>query len=315
MTTTARTISHAGGFEPLPPGLRGDQLTDDVLRAHGLPRRPPSDAHPQLRRQWNRIMSRPARFVRAEVEADPVMTGRRSRRPEFQPQGWGGIARQQESRTDYAYPATMVYAEWVVPEVFALAPDGPDLTVGFWIGMDGYQAEGAQVLQAGIAATVSPGWFSTSVEYWAWTEWYTGEYQTPAVRVSNFPVTAGDTVSFLVVAEGPGSGTAYLHNSRTGLATSVWIQVPSDVIPTGQTTEWAVEGISEYLPVFEPVTFSNCWGASLVEGASEYFTLAPGGLTEEIYAMLPGGQVRLLTHSTVVTPTTAQVTEIALDWF
>jgi Peptidase A4 family len=313
MTTTAGTMSHAGGFPPLPPGLIGEELTDDVLRAHGLPRRPPPDAHPQLRRQWNRIMSRPTRLIQAEVEPDPVMTSRHRRRPEFQPQGWGAVVRQQERHTDYAYPATMVYAEWAVPEVVGIAPDGPDLTVGFWIGLDGYEGDGAQVLQAGIAATVKPGWFSTSVEYWAWTEWYTGEYQTPAVQVSNFPVTAGDTVSFLVASEGPGSGTAYLHNSRTGLATSVWIQVPSDVVPTGQTTEWAVEGISEYLPVFEPVTFGNCWGGSLIEGASEYFTLVPGYVTQEIEATLYGAS-RELTRTAVIDATTAQVTEIALDW-
>jgi Peptidase A4 family len=275
MSTTARMISHVGGFEPLPPGLRGEQLTDDVLRAHGLPRRPPPDAHPQLRRQWNRIMSRPTRFIQAEVEPDPVMTGRRRRRPDFGPQGWGAIIRHLEPHTDYSYPARMVYAEWVVPGVIGVAPDGPDLTVGFWIGLDGYEGEGAQVLQAGIAATVSPGWFSTSVEYSAWTEWYTGEYQAPSCTVRNFPVAAGDTVSFLVASEGPGSGTAYMHNSRTGLATSVWIKAPSDIVPAGLTAEWAVEGISEYLPVFEPVTFTNCWGGSLAEGGSEFFTLVP----------------------------------------
>lgn len=314
MTTTAGTMTHVGGFEPLPPDLRGEKLTDEVLRAHGLPRRPPPDVHPQLQRRWNRIMSRPTRFIQAEVEPDPVMAARRSPRDDFQPLGWGGIIRQATPNTDYAHPATMVYAEWVVPEVVPVAPDGPDLTAGFWIGLDGYEGEGAQVLQAGIAATVSPGWFSTSVEYWAWTEWYTGEYQAPAAKVRNFPVAAGDTVSFLVAAEGPGSGTAYMHNSRTGIATSVWIQAPSDIVTAGLSTEWVVEGVSEYLPIFTPVTFSKCWGASLIEGASEYFTLVPGWVNQEIDGILPGGRVRPLTQSTVLDATTAQVAEIGLDW-
>lgn len=315
MDTTANALGQAGGFEALPPGLSPDQITDDVLRAHGLPRRPPPGAHPALLRQWNRIMARPTRFIRADVEADPVMTARHRPRTDFEPLGWGGVIRQAVPGTDYAYPATMVYAEWVVPEVLPVAPDGPDITVGFWIGLDGYEGEGQQVLQAGVAATVSPGWFSTSVDYWAWTEWYTGEYQAPAVKVPNFSVAAGDTVSFLVTAEGPGSGTAYMHNSRTGLATSVWISAPADIVAPGRTAEWAVEGVSRYLPLFTPVTFSNCWGASLIEGASEYFTLAPGWVNQEIDGVLPGGKVRVLTHTTVVTPTTAQVAEISLDWF
>ena len=261
-------------------------------------------------------MARPTNFVRAEVEIDPVMTARHHRGDDFTPLGWAGVVRQAESGSDYAYPAKMVFAEWVVPEVLGVAPDGPDLTVGFWIGLDGWEGEGAQVLQAGVAATVKPGWFTTSVEYWAWTEWYTGEYQTPAVRVSNFPIQPGDTVSFLVIAEGPGSGTAFMRNSRTGLGTSVWIQVPADIVSEGMTAEWAVEGVSEYLPAFSPVTFTNCWGASLIEDASEYFTLQPDGETTEMVG-IPAGKTQPgdLTDTSIVSATSAQIKLIALDWF
>lgn len=160
------------------------------------------------------------------------MTARHGRRDDFTPAGWGGVIRQAFPQTDYSHAATMVYAEWVVPEVLAAAPDGPDLTIGFWIGLDGFEGEGQQVLPAGVAATVSPGWFSSSVEYWAWTEWYTGEYMSPAVKVTNFPVAAGDAVSFLVIAEGPGSGTAFMRNSRTGLATSEYFTLDPGGLPT-----------------------------------------------------------------------------------
>ncbi len=314
--TPADALSHAGGFDPLPPGLDPRSVTDDVLRRHGLPRRPDPVRQPKLLRQWNRMVAQPTRFIRAELAVDPVMTARHHRGDHFTPMGWGGVIRQAFPQTDYSQPATMVNAEWVVPEVLAVAPDGPDLTVGFWIGLDGFEGEGQQVLQAGVAATVSPGWFSSSVEYWAWTEWYTAEYQSPAVKVTNFPVAAGDTVSFLVIAEGPGSGTAYMRNSRTGLGTSVWIQQPPDIVSAGLTTEWAVEGISEYLPIFTPVTFTNCWGASLIEGASEYFTLEPGGLPQEIDGVPPGStQPKALTHTTIISPAAAEVAEIGLDWF
>ncbi len=225
----ASGISHAGGFEPLPAGLDPRTITDDLLRAHGLPRRPDPVLEPQLLRQWNRIMARPTHLVRAELEVDPVMTARHGHRAD-PGQIWGGVVREMTPGTDYAHPATMIFAEWVVPEVLSVAPEGPDLTVAFWIGLDGYQGEGAQVLQAGVAATVSPGWFSSSVEYWAWTEWYTGEYMTPAVRVTNFQVAPGDNVSFLVTVAGPASGLAFMRNSRTGIGTSAWIQAPQGVV-------------------------------------------------------------------------------------
>jgi hypothetical protein len=189
------------------------------------PRRPDPVLEPQLLRQWNRIMARPTRMVRAELEVDPVMAARHGHRAD-PGQIWGGVVREMTPGTDYAHPATMIFAEWVVPEVLSVAPEGPDLTVALWIGLDGYQGEGGQILQAGVAATVSPGWFSSSVEYWAWTEWFTGEYKTPPVRVMNFQVAPGDNVSFLVTVAGPGSGLAFMRNGRTGIGTSAWSGFP-----------------------------------------------------------------------------------------
>jgi hypothetical protein len=315
-TTTTGALSHAGSFDPLPDGLDPGTVTDEVLREHGLPRRPDPDLQPQLLRQWNRIMARPTRLIRAELEVDPVMAARHDRQDDFTPMGWGGVVREVKPGTDYNKPATMIFAEWVVPEVAAVAPEGPDLTVAFWIGLDGYLGEGAQVLQAGVAATVSPGWLSSSVQYWAWTEWFTAEYMSPAVKVRNFPVAPGDTVSFLVTVEGPGSGLAFMRNSRTGIGTSAWMQAPGDVVSAGMTAEWVVEGTSDYLPFFEPVTFTNCWAGSFIEGASEYFSLEPGGLTPQIVGVPPGSTLgKQVTRTTIVSPTVAEVTEIALDWF
>ena len=55
-------------------------------------------------------------------------------------------------------------------------------------------------------------------------------------KVSNFPVQPGDTVSILVWADGPGNGTAFLRNSRTGMGTSVGINLPFDINSPGVIT-------------------------------------------------------------------------------
>jgi Peptidase A4 family len=313
-TDATDRLRHVSAFDPLPPGLDPRTVDDDLLRKHGLPRRPNPDLEPQALRQWNRIMARPTRVVRAELEVDAVMSARHDHRA-APGQIWGGVVREACPGTDYTQPATMIFAEWVVPEVSAVAPEGPDLTVAFWIGLDGYQGEAGQVLQAGVAATVSPGWWSSSVSYWAWIEWYTGEYMSPPVKVTNFAVAPGDTVSFLVTTEGQSSGAAFMRNNRTGIGTSVGIEASPGIVSAGQTAEWVMEEASDFLPYFGQVTFTNCWAGSFIEGASEYFRLEPGGLTAEIVGIPPGQTLgKVLTKTTIVSPTVAVVDEIAVDW-
>jgi Peptidase A4 family len=314
-TAAADAISHVSAYPPLPAGMDPNAINDDVLREHGLPGRPDPKLQPQLLRQWNRMMARPTRFIRADLAIDPAMTKRHLQRDPLNPYGWGGVVRVASPGTDYSYPATMIFGEWVVPDVSGLAPDGASLEVGFWVGLDGYESEGLQVLKAGVTATVEQGWFSNSVEYRLFTEWYTEKYQSPAVNVQNLPIAPGDIVSVLVTANGPGSGTAFFRNSRSGLGASVAISQPPDIVSAGLTTEWIVEGLAEDLPWFAPVTFTNCWGASFIEGAGEYFNLEPGAVTTSIQGPLWGtGDVVDLTVTEITSPTVAEVKEVAVDW-
>jgi Peptidase A4 family len=314
-TDTADAISHVRAYPPLPADMAPSAINDDVLREHGLPGRPDARTQPQLLRQWNRIMARPTRFIQADLAIDHVMTERHLARDPLNPDNWGGVVRAESSGSDYPYPAKMVFGEWVVPEVSAVSPDGASLEVGFWVGLDGYKGEGSQTLKAGVTATVEQGWFSSSVRYRLFTEWYTQKYKSPPVSVQNFSIAPGDTVSVLVTANGPGSGTAFFRNSRSGLGTSVAISQPQDIVSAGLTTEWIVEELAEDLPWFAPVTFTNCWGASFIEGAYEYFSLTPGAITPSIQGPLWGfGDVTDLTVTEILSPTVAKVKEVAVDW-
>jgi hypothetical protein len=67
----------------------------ELLRRHGLPRRPDPETEPELARLFKRAFVRPARYVKAELAIDPVMSRRdplRGQDPDFGPSGWGGVA-------------------------------------------------------------------------------------------------------------------------------------------------------------------------------------------------------------------------------
>jgi len=164
-----------------------------------------------------------------------------------------------------------------------------------------------QILRAGVAADATFGFLDDSTGYWAWVESYTDESGIPVQKVSNFPVKPGDTVSVLVAADGPGNGTAFLRNSRTGMGTSVWIKLPPDIKSPGVTTTWAVEAGPADLPLFGDVTFTNYWAGSLIEGSSECFTLQPGA---EILNMYTAAQDEPLTSTAILSPNSFKVTQL-----
>ncbi len=279
-------------YDPPPKEFDLRTATPHALRRHGFPRRPNPETEPQLDRIWKHAFARTPNYVKAELAIDPVMSARdplRRRGPEFSPSGWGGAVIEVPT-LGYGdgKPATMVFAQWVVPEVVPFDPAiFSDLTVGFWVGIDGFAAVGEQVLQAGIAATVTPafwgldGWWGEPyayVNWWAWTEWYTDKYKDPAVQVSNFPVATGNTVFFLVCAPQPDFGYVSMLNVSTGRHTSLGINARPGITSEGASVEWIVEGVSADLPAFYPVTFSGCAGGTV----NHLFDLQPHGFPTEI---------------------------------
>ncbi len=133
----------------------------------------------------------------------------------------------------------------------------------------------ATLLQAGIAVDVRPSierfyppfWVPPRLRWRAWTEWWSEEFAgtdaAAAVEVSNFPVRPGDTMSFLVYAEQPDFGYAWISNFSTGQSTSVSIPAQPQIASLGTTMEWIVESVGgRDLPRFSPVTFNSCVGGS-----------------------------------------------------
>ena len=152
------------------------------------------------------------------------MTPKR-RKPEFQPlvnswvgpSRWAGIVRELTPGSEFAEPASCVFAELRVPHVYELTPDEL-LRVAFWVGIDWFPNS---ILQAGVVALLDPGHlgglWGAGVSFYVWTEWYPAD---PCL-VTNFPVSSGDMISIMVRQDEPGVGHVLFYNLTIGMATSI----------------------------------------------------------------------------------------------
>jgi hypothetical protein len=289
-TSSSDVLRRYRTYDAPPDGFDPRRAPQEVLLHHGLPRRPDPAKEPELARLWEQAFARPTKFIKAELAIDPVIRSH----PRFLanapddppiPAGqWGGAAVVTitsgvppqhpitTARTIAAIvhtggarpptppipsgPATMVFAQWVVPTVLAKNPAGKDLKLGFWVGLDGFGTAGGELLQAGILAKTS---YDGGDAVWtAFTEWWDPVNNIPAVDVPNFPVAPGDTVCFLLCAPQPNFGYVSMLNLSQGVHTSKGIVAPPGVISIGATAEWVIEALNGALPYFYSVEFSNC---------------------------------------------------------
>jgi hypothetical protein len=306
---------------PVPPtDFDPHTAPDHVLRQHGLPRRPDPDREPDLHRVWQKTFAEPLTYVEAEVEDDPYIAALHANRSEgtnFSLDGWSGILRDQ---VDFGSPAVFVHATWVVPEVLKVDPAGDKhLTVAFWIGIDGSPSIG-ELLQAGIAAVVKPfpvlgelsligaGEFvPIEIEWYAWAEWFTGQFKDPPKRITNFPVSPGDTVSFTVSAEEPGFGQISMANLTRHQISGITLEARPGHESEGDTVEWIVEGTSVDLPKFTPITFTDCMAKSK---NGNIFQVLPDGVPVN---MTGDHEDNPLTQSYASSPTSVVVKWIGFD--
>lgn len=297
-------------FESPPRGFDVDSATAHALRKHGLPRRPDPATHQRLDRSWRRAFSGQPNYVEAELKIDPGMAAGGWPLPG---QGeafdlsnkWAG-AIVNVTQLGLGEPVKGVFAQWTIPEVSSYNPElFYPISAGFWVGIDGFLEEGAQVLQAGVSVTVLPrAWedmFGFRPIFQAWTEWWTEKFQDPRVIVSNFPVDAGDTIAVLVCAPQPDLGQITLLNDSKRQLTSVRIRAREGIESLGASAEWIVEQASDsaHLPGFDPITFNECAAAT----DSHLLDLKPSGLTQDI---ITSDDV-FLTQSTIASETSAIV--------
>ncbi len=256
----AEVLSHLTTYEPPPDGFDPLTASHHLLRKHGYPHRPHPEKEPRLHKLWREALGRPHRVIKAELQVDRSI----GRHPLRSPQGSFGLsgswAGAEVSTASLGYAPTevanTVYGQWIVPTV---TPPNPDtgFAVGTWVGLGGDGNNNSnQVVQAGTDARSSS---DGSVVYRAWTQWF--PYQGSAVTVSNFPVSPGNRVGFLVLTTEPGHAFVSMMNYTTGQATSVGI-TPPGANSDGSSAEWVIEGNGALLADFYSVLFGQCVGGT-----------------------------------------------------
>ena len=246
-------------FELPPDGFDPMTASAGELRRYGLPRRPDPDSEPELARLYARAFSRPRRFVKPELVVDSrldAINAKREGKADFSSGDWGGAV----VTTPASDPPNMVFAQFQVPTVLNFDPElTQQLVTGFWVGIGGYGNN--SLLQAGIAATVTPGTglfpFFGSVSYWAWTEWWPNGF-----IVDNLAISPGDAVSVLVCAPQPDHGFVSMENLTTGQIVSVGVDPPAGLTANGPSAEWIIESLSVDTAAFTPWTCINCQAGS-----------------------------------------------------
>jgi hypothetical protein len=306
VTEDLPVVPRRASTRPVPEGFDPRTASDTELRRYGLPRRPHPEREPAAHRLWQKAFRQPLRFVDVELHERPP-TPVRPRWPVAPDTGsgplyWGGVFRETRIGTDFASPAIWAYTEFVVPEVYGVEPAGEVLNVAFWVGLsdDGV----TNILQAGVSAVVEPGYFSNSVEWLAWTEWFNGGVDNPGKNIRGFPVAPGDTIGIVVCAQEDDLGWITMANLTRGVGIGVPVDPPMPGITLGAyQVAWVVEAPpgTPSLAVFAPVTFTECTAAT----AAGTFHLEPGG---DIVEIVNGDNVPL-TRSTILSPT-----EVTVEW-
>jgi hypothetical protein len=275
----------AAGFNPL-------TASDDDLVYFGFPPRPDATKYPDKHQHWQRAVSIPTQYLTPEFQATTLenrphaathavttnaITTNATRAASH---NWSGYAAYTTSGAFKTNNSTIM-TEFTVPSVSASTCNNSWEYASQWVGFDGYNSN--DVLQAGVETDAICAGTSRAAFYSFWIEWY----PYSEVRISNLPVSAGDTVEVIVwyTTSAP-NGHAYIANLTKKVAVSGWFNQPSGTTFVGNSAEWIVEaptvnGSLATIPNFGSVTLiDNAEGAFTTNGfqgaTSNWSTVYPG---------------------------------------
>ena len=277
---------------PLPERFDPMKATTRQLAAYRLPRRPDAKAEPELRKLWDRVMSRTRLWITPEFEHHEHIkhgpargSGRRAVTARLGSPGvsnatsnnWSGAADFSPAGKPYGF----VGGQWTVPSPNTRT-DGA-YYASEWVGIDGWNSN--DVLQAGTETQITKILFITAEQVYAWWEWFpAGE-----VKINNLPVSAGDVMYCLICADTTSHATVYFSNQSEGVGTRFEITPPRGTTLTGNVAEWIVErptvgGAVANLTDYAACYFDECiaGGAGNIDnlgGASLITMTGTGGAT------------------------------------
>ena len=233
---------------PLPPkGFEPLKASNSELVKYGYPARPDEGKHPKHLEKWSSFLARPIQVIAPEFAI--IRSGRQPANSTTQGDASANATSSNWSGAVVVSPPSgqtfnTVSGSWVVPNAWPplSAWNGTGWNNGSWesvswIGIDGYTAQ-QSILQAGTKSVVTVTNGTVTHSSWAWFEWYP-LFET---QFSNFQVSPGDTVHFLLCSTSPTQGVVIVNNISSNKGTSINISAPSAATAlAGKNVEWILE--------------------------------------------------------------------------
>jgi hypothetical protein len=254
---------------PFPKAFNPSTATDKQLVSHGLPPRPKD---PTLLLGWENLMERlrTTPFIEPEFQR----TNRRHG-PALHGPGTGGTPSPNWSGAVVVLPENapagadffVVVGQWTMPNALPAANDSQDYICSSWIGIDGW-FPGDSIIQAGVESDVhntSSGMIAENS--FAWWEWFP---ENP-IAISNFAVSPGDSLTGVIVRQGPGANIIFSNNVKNTY-TAFEAMFPTSTV-VGHCAEWIVErpgnpaSVLTQLANYGSVAFQEAWAGTNMAGS------------------------------------------------
>jgi Peptidase A4 family len=227
-------------YEPSPADFDPLTAPDSLLLRYGFPSRPDARQFPELRKRWERELSRKMNYIVPTFHVVEGKTHGPGRASEAGASGtstnWSGSVALVPSAGD---SFQWIEGRWTVPNPYPSTSDGIWDWAAEWIGIDGWNGSG-DVLQAGTETDALFANGSTQRDCYVWWEWFhpgdSGE-----VRIDNFPVSPGDVIYCLLCVHSTTSGSFFIRNVSSGNSTSFTVTAAPGVSLVGNSAEWIVE--------------------------------------------------------------------------
>lgn len=276
--------SPPSGFDPL-------TASDDQLAAYGFPPRPDKNASGPYA-SWEKAMKAskhrviPVLQVTSRYHGPNIAAGK-VENSSATSYNWSGMV-DTTSATSYGSSSIIqIGSEFVVPvavQAHGVCTGGWDYSSS-WVGIDGWNPNAPDVLQAGIDSDAYCSGGVTTANYDAWFEWFP---YTETV-ISGFPVSPGTDMWVTVWSTTATAGHAYLVNLNTNTAVTIAFSAPPGTNLIGNSAEWIVErpglvgGGLATLTNYTSDYFSGSWAYAADCGAygfcgSYYNPLTPGAI-------------------------------------
>jgi hypothetical protein len=246
--------------------------SDEQLLISGVPSRPKDQ---ELLKLWNKALSNHKNYIIPEFEVSKI---KRKAAIINLVDGvsdiWSGSVAKHSSGENFSW----IEGKWIVPNCHP--SDGKNsCSMVQWIGLGGV---GSALFQAGTETVIS--FDSHGVETKSTTAWFEWWSDISITRITNFTVSVGDVVWFMLCASGQSNldGTVFVQNVSTGDSTSFTVQsleaglIKSPLV--ADTAEWVVERPSTD---GVPNILANYTLAYFDEGKAQSVSGSPGNWTNK----------------------------------